>query len=103
MIKNFDEFLNEQRFEPMDSIDANIVAIDKDTEEEYSIEIVELDKQGKLLPDHNWAASVYVMTDDTVEIRSIEKTHIHAIISGLSGEDVRQGDLHRHEWFIYNK
>lgn len=49
-------------------------------------------------------ASIYVMPDDTVEIRSIEvKPYcIFAKFPQLTGEEVRKEQLHRHNWVLRN-
>lgn len=107
MIKNFENFVSDKNTvnEGRYGSARGLVAIDLDDKREGDYTIYELEDYET---SRGWdsidevEASIYVMPDDTVEIRSIDITPwcIRAVFSQITGKDVRNEDLHRHHWVL---
>lgn len=64
----------------------------------FEVEVIE--SIGNFMPNDTLRTSIYVMPDDSIEIRSIEKKVIAGKVIGLTGDDVRTDTLHRDEWYL---
>lgn len=104
-LKKFSEYvqMNEGKYGSAEGL----VATDFDGKPEIMVyELVDYEEsRGWVNLPGEIGACIYVMPDDTVEIRSVETEPycIHAKFPHLTGEDVRKGDLHRHRWVISNQ
>lgn len=99
MIKDFKNFLGKQEL-----IKDTIAVVkksysDKGMPIDKGFKIIDIDSNN--LPKGEYEAVIYIMPDDSVEIRTIDKgDYIHGIVVKLTGDDVRDDRLHRLEWKI---
>lgn len=117
MIKKFSEYTNEKINENFnDFIDPseyfgkeiNFVAEDVTKKVSFNVKFFEIDFDKDAIAnmppfDIEYAACIYVMPDDSVEIRSMEPGQVlHGVIDGITGKDVRLKDLHRDRWHFHS-
>ena len=102
MIKTFDKFISESNFEKTDII---FKAEDVTKKLSFNVNFFEFELNGNApTQDVEYDACIYVMPDDSVEIRNTEKGIIlHGVIDGLDGQTVREKDLHRDVWHLHSE
>lgn len=83
---------------------AVLIAVNNDTQEEFEIANYE-ESRGWMNVPNGVEACIYVMPDDTVEIRSIdvEPYCLYGVFTTLTGEMVRENKLHRNEWMLITR
>lgn len=117
MIKKFSEFTNEKINEnfndfidPSEHFGKEINFVAEDVTKKVSLDVkffeIDFDEDAiRNMPpyDIEYAACIYVMPDDSVEIRSMEPGKVlHGVIDGITGKDVREKDLNRDEWHFHS-
>lgn len=108
MVKKFNEYLNEglndEYVNPIDVLGKDFKAEDITKKVSFDVKFFEikLDKKGiGNMPPYD--ACIYVMPDDSVEIRTIDPGIVlHGVIVDLDGQTVRDEDLHRDLWHFYS-
>ena len=102
-LKNFENFISESKIN--ESVDnAVLIAVNNDKMKEFKLSKYKTSKGWMHVP-FGVEACIYVMPDDTVEIRSIESEPncLHGVFTTLTGEDVRKNNLHRDKWILITK
>lgn len=99
-LKNFENFISESKIN--ESVDnAVLIAVNNDKMKEFKLSKYKTSR-GWLNVPFGVEACIYVMPDDTVEIRSIdiEPYCLHGVFTTLTGKDVRENKLHRDKWSL---
>ena len=107
VLKNFKDFISESNVSNSgnkvnEGVDgAVLIAVNNDTQEEFELSNYE-ESRGWMNVPNGVEACIYVMPDDTVEIRSIdiEPYCLHGVFTTLTGKDVRENKLHRDKWSL---
>lgn len=99
-LKNFENFISESKIN--ESVDnAVLIAVNNDKMKEFKLSKYKTSR-GWLNVPFGVEACIYVMPDDTVEIRSIdiEPYCLHGVFTTLTGKEVRENKLHRDKWSL---
>ena len=99
-LKKFENFISESKIN--ESVDnAVLIAVNNDKMKEFKLSKYKTSR-GWLNVPFGVEACIYVMPDDTVEIRSIdtEPYCLHGVFTTLTGKDVRENKLHRDKWSL---
>ena len=102
-LKNFENFISESKIN--ESVDnAVLIAVNNDKMKEFKLSKYKTSKGWMHVP-FGVEACIYVMPDDTVEIRSIdvEPYYLYGVFTTLNGETVRENELHRNEWILVTR
>lgn len=110
VLKNFEDFISESNVSNSgnkvnEGVDgAVLIAVNNDTQEEFELSNYE-ESRGWMNVPNGVEACIYVMPDDTVEIRSIdvEPYYLYGVFTTLNGETVRENELHRNEWILVTR
>lgn len=99
-LKNFENFISESKIN--ESVDnAVLIAVNNDKMKEFKLSKYKTSR-GWLNVPFGVESCIYVMPDDTVEIRSIdtEPYCLHGVFTTLTGKDVRENKLHGDKWSL---
>lgn len=109
-LKKFEAFISESNVSNIENkvnegVDGVVlIAVNNDTQEEFELSNYE-ESIGWMNVPNGVEAYIYVLPDDTVEIRSIdvEPYCLYGVFTTLNGETVRENELLRNEWMLVTR